>query len=217
MEWWKNIGLLRVGVIVVSLAIHSQADETNDLSHALAIWHEHLSGVTSVSSRFVQEKKMALFKEPLRMEGKMTADHAGHFAWEIFSPMRYKLLVNGDQISQWDEETGRVQVLSRRKNPVVDVIYEQMSAWMSGSISTLTNSYSARLISSKPMAFEFIPLESTAMRSYIQKIVLRLRDDKQYLSHIEIVDGSGDETSISFVDTQLNTTIDPAFWTNPRP
>ncbi|OGV41926.1 MAG: hypothetical protein A2X46_17895 [Lentisphaerae bacterium GWF2_57_35] len=207
-------------LIFTGLSVPSFSDgasDNTDLSRALAAWQENLRQVTSVSSRFVQEKKMALFRDTLRMEGRMTADHAGHFAWEVFSPMRYKLLVNGDQISQWDEETDRVQVLSRGKNPVVGAIYEQMSAWLSGSFTTLTNTYNARLLGSNPIAIEFSPLESSAMRSYIHTIVLRLRDDAQYLSRIEIVDASGDETSISFLDTQLNPVIDPAFWTRVRP
>ena len=207
---------LMLALILAALSDRSFSEEANDdtdLSRALTIWQEQLSQVTSVSSRFIQEKKMALFRDTLRMEGRLTADHTGHFAWEIFSPMRYKLLVNGDKISQWDEETGRVQVLSRGKNPIVGAIYEQMSAWLSGSFTSLTNTYAVRLLSSKPIAFEFAPLDTSAMHSYIRNIILRLRDDEKYLSRIEIVDGSGDETSISFLDTQLHTDIDPAFWT----
>ena len=204
-------------LLLLAAAFGSFAQETNELTRALAAWQDHLRGVTSVSSRFVQEKRMALFQEPLRLEGRMTADHTGRFAWEVTRPMRYKLLVNGDRITQWDEETDRVQVLSRGKNPVVGVVYEQMSAWLSGSIASLTNTYDARLLSEKPMAFEFAPKESSALGSFIQKIVLRLREDEQYLSRIELTDRSGDETIISFIDPQLNTDIPPEVWTSPQP
>jgi hypothetical protein len=198
-------------VICAPLTRSAVADD-DLLMDALTTWRSGLQQVSTIVSDFVQEKHMALFLNPLTIRGRLFITMDGRFAWETHEPVRYKLVVADGRIRQWDEETGRVQTISLRDNPVAEAIQAQMSVWFSGQYDQLADTYSVTLKSTDPVVFQFIPLDNAPAADYLKSVQVRLRSDGQYLDTVLITEPTGDSTSILFTNTVLNQTLPDAVW-----
>lgn len=189
------------------------ADSSADsLREALAVWQEGLQTVSTISSDFVQEKRLALFRDPLVIRGRLHLSTDGRFAWETHWPVRYKLVVAGGRVRQWDEETDRVQTISMRDNPAVSAIHAQMSVWFSGRFEELADAYAVELASAQPVVFVFKPNADTPAAEYLESVEVQLRPDGHYLDRVRILERSGDQTSISFLETVLNPDLPAETW-----
>ena len=97
-----------------------------DLESILGTLQEKMSAVKSIQTDFTQEKNLALFKQKLILKGKIFIQKPGKLSWRVFTPLRYSLVINGNNISQWDEDTNQVQSLSMAKNPSFKVAIEKI-------------------------------------------------------------------------------------------
>jgi len=200
------VGLARTPV---AAAAESAPDS---LQAALTVWREGLQTVTSIASDFVQEKRLALFRDPLVIRGRLHLSTDGRFAWETHWPVRYKLVVADGCVRQWDEETGRVQTISMRDNPAAAAIHAQMSVWFSGRFEEVADAYAVELASASPVVFVFTPIAGSPAADYLQSVEVQLRPDGRYLDRVRILERSGDHTAISFFATVLNPDLPEATW-----
>ncbi len=206
-------GLVAASLAVARSSFAAETDASADsLRAALAAWQEGLQQVSTISSDFTQEKRLALFRDPLAIQGRLFLSTDGRFAWETHSPVRYKLVVADGRIRQWDEESGRVQTISMRDNPAASTIHSQMSVWFSGRFEELADTYSVELIAEQPVVFRFRPILGTPAADYLQAVEVQLHPDGHYLNHVRIFERSGDQTFISFVHTVLNPDLPDATW-----
>lgn len=197
-------------------------EDTPAVPPALVAWSAELGKVATIASEFRQEKRMALFQDTLRIQGRLYISTNGQFAWETHWPVRYKMVVSDGRLRQWDEETGRVQTRSLRDNPAFAVIQEQMAAWFSGRYASLTNSYAVTLASEQPAAFLFTPRTNSPAANYLRSVEVWIRPDGQYLDKVRITERGGDLTDIVYTNTVLNQAIPDVAWdvrtlTGPNP
>ena len=136
------------------------------------------------------------------------------FAWHVERPFRSAMIIDGDVIKQWDEETNKTQEISLRKNPAFKAAVSQMQHWFSAQYSSLTNGYAIKLVSEDPVVLLFKPKTKDTGSDLFSEIEVSFRDDEKYLKSIAIKEVSGDSMTINFSDTTLNTEIDPKVW-NP--
>ncbi len=200
-----------VGLAIVPDGVAAESD-ADSLRAALDVWQEGLQSVVSVASDFAQEKRLALFRDPLSIRGRLYLSTDGRFAWETHWPVRSKLVVADGRIRQWDEETGRLQTISMRDNPAASAVHSQMSVWFSGRYEELAETYDVELVSDQPVVFLFRPVAGTPAADYLRTVEVQLRPDGRYLDQVRILERSGDQTSISFVDTVLNPVLPAAIW-----
>jgi len=208
-----NIGMRWLACIAAGGTLTSNLfAETSAKEEALATWQNGLQQVSTISSNFKQEKRLALFRSPLHIHGRLFLSDDGSFAWETHDPMRHKLVVHDGEIRQWDEETRRIHTISMRDNPVAATIHQQMSAWFSGRFSDLSDTYEVTLESEAPVSLLFTPLEGTPPAGYVTEVQLWLRPDGQYLDRVKIEEKEGDTTLITFTNTVINQTLPDSIW-----
>jgi len=181
----------------------------------LARLEEQFAGLRSVSSDFVQEKHLALFRDPVVLKGCMAICDDGAFAWHVREPLRYSMLMQGGRLRQWDGETDKIQEIAVRSNPVFQTVLTQLRRWFSGRFGDLRANYAVAIAGTNPLALRFTPRDAT--RKVIGGIVVVLRDDTRYIQRVTIEEASGDNTVITFTNTVLNGTIDASAWILPPP
>jgi outer membrane lipoprotein-sorting protein len=133
-------------------------------------------------------------------------------SWRVFTPMRYSLVINQDNITQWDQETNQVQSVSLAKNPSFQAAIDQMQSWFSGTYKKMQGDYQINLVAQSPLALEFIPKEQSMAANFIRRVTVTFQSDRQYLKKIEILEKSGDSTLLEFINPRLNQKIPPAAW-----
>ena len=168
--------------------------------------------VLTIQTEFIQDKHLALFKQKLTLKGKIFIQKPGMLSWRVFTPMRYSLVIKGNNISQWDEDTNQVQSVSLANNPSLQVAIQQMQNWFSGTYKTMQGDYYISLISQQPLKLEFIPKEKSVACNFIRRVSVLFQDDQQYIKEISILEKSGDSTLLEFINAQLNQEIYPKAW-----
>lgn len=162
------------------------------------------SDFKSLKTDFVQEKRMAMFKEKMVMKGRIYLQKPSRIAWHVDSPVRYSVLITDKLIRQWDEDSDKVQEISLAKNPIFQNVLNQMNVWFSGEYGTMLDTNTVKILKNDPLVMEFIPKEGNIAKKVIRNITITFRSDQKYLQQIRILENSGDVTTIRFSNTQLN-------------
>jgi outer membrane lipoprotein-sorting protein len=182
--------------------VYLYADDTAvEINAILTALQEKMSLVKTVQTDFIQEKNLALFKQKLILKGKIFIQKPGMLSWQVFTPLRYCLVISGSQISQWDQDSDQVQSVSLAKNPSLQVAIQQMQNWFSGSYKSMQGDYQINLISQQPLKLEFIPKEKSLPGNFIQQVTVLFQDDQQYIKEISILEKSNDRTLLTFINT----------------
>lgn len=171
-----------------------------------------LADVRSVRTQFVQEKRLALFKNPLITRGVILLEMPDKLLWRVETPIRYALLLDGRQAKQWDGETGKTQRIPLDGNPVFAAVTEQLRAWFGGRYTLLAHDYDIVRRSTKPAVFVFSPKEGTPPAKLLRTITVTFREDNRYIASIRIDETGGDVTTLTFDETTINTPIPPSEW-----
>jgi len=173
---------------------------------------EKISGVKTLETEFIQEKKFAVFNHAVVLQGKIFIQEPDLFAWHTDKPVHYIMVVKGDIIKQWDEDAGHVQSLSLSRNPTLLVAVNQMKVWFSGNYTSLLKDYEAVIIASKPIILEFTPKPSAAAFNIIKRARMVFQQDERYIERIDIEEKNQDATSLVFINTKINSPINPSAW-----
>lgn len=206
-------GRLRAGAAVLLgiLAVRTAA-AAEPIPEILGQMEKAMADVKTVKTRFVQEKKMALFNHPLITRGRIWVEPPAHLLWRIDSPMRYALAIDGQRARQWDEETGKTMSMSLDGNPVFSAVTEQLNAWFGGRYGMLAQDYDIAQQSISPAAFVFVPKPAAPSAKMLKAVTVVFREDARYIASIQIDDCGGDVTTLRFEDTELNVPLDPQVW-----
>jgi len=171
-----------------------------------------MSTVNSIETDFTQEKKLVIFNQPIISKGKIFVQKPQLLSWHVQLPVRYTLIIKGDVIKQWDEESGRIQQFSLSSNPGFSIAIKQMKAWFFGSYVSLLKDYTVKTISEDPVILEFVPNQSNPAFSLIKNVKVYFENDDRYLREIRIEEKSGDSTVLSFSSVKVNMPINSSAW-----
>lgn len=186
--------------------------QDKELEDVLTGIQDKMSKVGSISTGFVQEKNLAMFKQKVTLKGNIYIQKPGRLAWKVSSPIRYALVINDTDITQWDQDSNRVQSVSLNKNPSFQVAIQQMQNWFAGSYKSMEKDYHIKLIGQQPIELEFTPRENAVAANFIQKVTVLFQADGQYIKLITILEKTGDNTVLEFINAKLDQKIPAAAW-----
>lgn len=192
----------------------SQAPEKTrtDLNAVLSRLEKKMSGIRTLKTGFVQEKELAVFKQKVVLKGTIYIEKPARLAWHVNEPMKYIMVISQNVISQWDEDTNKVQKISLSKNPAFEAAIGQMREWFSGAYTPLLKEYEIMLLKENPASLKFTPRAATFAGNVIKSVTVDFRKDEQYINRIFIEEKSGDTTNLSFIDTHLNIPLEDSIW-----
>jgi len=183
-----------------------------DLYEVLHRLEDKTSEIRTLKTEFVQEKELAVFKKKIILKGMIFLQKPELFAWHIIEPLSYSMVIKGDILSQWDENTKKIQKISLSKNPAFQVAISQMKDWFSGKYTSMTEDYNIIILKRNPVSLKFIPKKNTIVSNVIESVTVIFRDDERYIHQIYIKEKSSNSTLLTFVNTQLNTPLEAAAW-----
>ena len=190
-----------------------EARETgSEVGDVLQRLEERMSGVRTLTADFVQEKYLIVLEEPLVLKGTIFMQKPDLFSWIVREPLRYSMVIQGEVVRQWDEDTRRVEKISLSKNPVFKMAIQQLRDWLSGAYKSMLGQYEVTVLDRSPISLEFVPRDTALVQGVIDRVTVEFDRDERYIWRIQIFEKQGDRTLITFVDTLLNAPIAPAAW-----
>ncbi len=140
--------------LACSLFLTSLSSNADDLDKVLKRLEASMGKVNSLSTGFVQEKDLAVFKKKLTLTGNIYMHKPDMFAWHLEDPIKFRMVINGKSMTQWDGESGKVQKVNLGKNPAFTAATKQMRQWFGGNYSSLTSEYIISIKSQGPVVLE---------------------------------------------------------------
>lgn len=166
----------------------------------------------TLKADFVQEKRLAVLEEPLVLKGSILMQKPDRFSWMVREPIRYSMVIHGELVEQWDEDTQRVERISLSENPVFRVAIQQMRDWLSGAYESMLGEYEVSVLDEEPTSLKFTPRDTALAKGVIESVTVVFDRDERYLRQIHILEKRGDSTLLTLVNTRLNAPIDPSAW-----
>ena len=184
----------------------SVAGETLASDHSAAIFSslERTAGaVRTLSSDFVQEKHLSMFKTVMTSKGRFYFSKPDLLRWELTAPVASGFVLKGDKGRRWHERTGRLENFQISQEPVMKLVSEQLFAWARADFQWLKKEYRISVLDESPVALRLEP-RSAATAGFLHHLLINFSADGRYVRSVELHEKDGDFTRIRFVNTAVN-------------
>jgi outer membrane lipoprotein-sorting protein len=181
----------------------------------LAHLQKQLTTVDTLQADFIQEKHLAMLKHTLTIKGKLAMIKPNKVMFNVSEPSKYVIRVDGEEITQWDEDTNKVQVMHVGNDPTFKNITEQIQAWFLGDYKVLEKSYDVYLLSEKPLSLRFVPQPGGMISKLVKNIEVTFGEDELHLDQLVVNETSGDSTTLKYSNTRLNEPVAKETWEIP--
>ncbi len=175
-------------------------------SALLSRLEQSAGGVKSLSSDFIQEKHLSMFKTVLTSKGRFYYSRPDLLRWELTSPVASGFVLKGDKGRRWNERSGRSDSFVISQEPVMKLVSEQLFAWAKADFVWLRKEYRINVLEESPVVLRLEPL-SSATAGFLSHLLISFSPDGRYVRAVEIREKDGDFTRIRFVNTAVNKTL----------
>ncbi len=181
----------------------------------LAHLQKQLSTVDTMEADFIQQKHLSMLKHTLTIKGRFAMAKPNKVIWIVNEPNKYAIRVNGDEITQWDEDTNKVQVLHVGGDPTFQAITQQIQAWFLGDYKVLEKSYDVLLLNDQPLSLRFVPQPGGMVSKLVKNIEITFGKDEMQIDTMVVNETSGDSTTLKYSNVRLNQPIQKETWEIP--
>lgn len=160
--------------------------------------------ISSIQTDFTQKKSMAFLENDVVSKGRMLLNAEGNLKWQYTEPNKYSIIFKNDRIYINDNGTKTTPNVDQR-------LFKKISGLISSSIK-------GDVFNDTEFTYEYFKKGSDvlvkmtskdkALAKYIQKIELTFPKNEALVSHVKLIEPSGDFTVISFTNRKLNAVID---------
>jgi len=164
----------------------------------------------SIKSDFVQEKELSMLSEKIISKGKFYFRKENAVRMEYTEPFQYLMIINGSKI--YIKDSQKENKISAKSNKLFEQINQVMMECVNGS--ALTNSdFTVRVFESNHLYLAELSPVNRNLKSLFKNINLLIGKKDFAVTRIEMHEPSGDNTTIDFVNRELNTNLSDALFT----
>lgn len=203
----KQISIVLIFLFLMSGAF-AQTDFRKATEQEKLSFTEKLSKSTSafntLTSNFIQNKTISILDETVQSEGRVYFKKQDQLCWQYLKPYSYKFVINGDKILV---ENGKDRnIMDANSNKLFGEIKKMILSTMNGKSDQLKDFEQSYLINNQFILISLLA-KSKEMKSMMREVKLYFEKSSCIIDKIEIVEESGDATTIQLKDKQINTTI----------
>jgi len=166
-----------------------------------AAFMEANQSMQSFESDFRQSKELSFMNKPLTSTGKFYYQKNDRLRWEYIDPIKYVMLINGEQVRI--KEDGKVKNYSSAVNEIFKTVKEVILGCISGDILQNPDYKTSYLESENLYQVKLIPVKKD-LQGFMKEVNVFIDKKQKRLSHLVLMDGSGDLTTIEFTTPKVN-------------
>lgn len=152
----------------------------------------------SVAATFEQEKRLALFKEPLRSKGQILFTTPDHLRWEFTSPFRSVMVVSGDRVAKFErQEEGWRKLEQGRQAEAILVVMDHIRSWFRGQFDPTGKEFEVQ-VAREPRAMIVMRPTDPLLARNLREVELTLAKGNTHVERVTIREKSGDSTVMNF-------------------
>lgn len=174
--------------------------------------HRNMQQMNTFSAQFTQIKKFNILSKPLLMKGRLFIQRTPFkLAWHIETPLRCSVIMDMEELRQWNEDSDDIQVIRMADNPVLKTVSDSYRTMLTGDFSSFNTTCKLELDKTTRI-LSLTPLPGSQMRQFIKMIQFHFAETYQYLNQIEIVEVNNNSTSINFNNASVNKALPDNAW-----
>lgn len=173
-----------------------------DLSGLLDRLERAMAGVNTVQADFVQEKTLAMLREPLRAEGRLCYAAPDRLRWEYTAPEAQGFSMRGSAGRRWDP-AGDLRDVDLARDPVLGPLAGELLAWVKFDLDHIRSAYEVEVLAEDPPVLRLRP-HAPQLGRVLERLDLAFAPDLRSVLRVEYREPDGDATSITFHDTVLD-------------
>lgn len=184
---------------------------------SLAQISQALSQVQTVFARFVQERHLSLFDEPLRSEGFLCFQKPGRLRWETTAPYHSILVSDGSGVAQFEWTDEHWKKLELGLGDALQNVVSQIAGVMDGQYTSDRHSYATTVTNrADEIVITLVPQNET-MRKMMAAIEVHLAADLKGTRRVVLRENGGDYTDIRFSQLVANVDLPPKTFDRSAP
>lgn len=193
-------------IVALGLSVTAQTSLTEAQSQQLmATLTEAAASMQTMQCRFVQEKTSAMLTEPSVSEGTMHFVSPDRLRWEYLTPFPFALVVNGEHIFKVTD--GKSEVLEGNAGRMYQGIVNIVMGSASGQKLFDPTVFDVVLTDDDTFWKAEMTPKRRDMKRMFSQMIFCFDKDTQCISRVQLVESSGDLTTIRFEDIRLNESI----------
>ncbi len=192
---------LQITVICLILALVDRSAHAEDTS--LTTFQSAAARISSIQADFVQEKQLAILKQPLISLGRFRFRDPDRFRWEYESPVQSVMLMNPTGITRYIFDQDHYVKDAGMRLQGVQVVLQQMIGWLRGRFD---DDADFAIDCPQPDQIVLTPRQ-TGMAKMITRIELTLSATPGVIDHVSIYEDQTNYTVIRFRNVRLNVDI----------
>jgi outer membrane lipoprotein carrier protein len=167
--------------------------------------------IKSISADFIQEKHLRILAKPIVSQGRLYFKAPWSIRWEYLSPAKTLTLMNkhGALVYIWSEKKW---VMDKTQSATRGIVMNEINNWFTGRFqenSAFTHVYKQ----GQPPSVILTPKKN--MKNFISQIVLKLSKTTGMVEQVEIMEGQGNNSKITFKNKKLNVDLPDSLFEKP--
>jgi outer membrane lipoprotein-sorting protein len=206
----KILLLLAISISVLSVqAQHAGYTAVTDLTKFKAAFMEAAQKTTTIKSDFIQDKNMSMLAEKITSKGKFWFKKNNQVRMEYTDPFQYLMIINQDKV--YIKDGAKENTISTKSNKLFQQINKITVDCVQGT--ALNNpDFATKVFENKGSYLVELTPVSKNLKDYFSTINIII-DKKDYsVASIEMNESSGDNTTIKFVNKEMNTILPDALF-----
>jgi outer membrane lipoprotein-sorting protein len=168
-----------------------------------------MAGADSVFTRFVQERHLSLFTEPLRSEGFLCFQKPGHIRWETVAPYKSILISDGGGVAQFEWVDEKWKKLDLGLADALQNVVSQIAGVMEGRYTGDRSGYSVSVTNSAAGPVITLVPQNEMVRKMMAAIEVHLAADLKSTRRVVLRETGGDYTDIRFSEQAVGLVLPP--------
>ena len=163
----------------------------------------------SIKSDFVQEKNLSMLSEKIISKGKFWFKKDNRVRMEYNHPFQYLMIINNDKVFVKDAQ--KENKVSTRSNKLFQQINKVMVDCVQGTAFSNTD-FKTRVFEGKSSYLVEMTPSAKGLKELFKTITVYVDKKDFTVNNLEMLELSGDHTTIRFINKELNTNLADALF-----
>lgn len=166
--------------------------------------------MNTMQGDFIQVKELSFMDDKVTSEGKMYFKKTNKIRWEYTKPYKYVFSMDGQNVRMTSgDKTNKVPV---RSSKMFGEISKVMAGGVSGSGLVDSPDFDAQFMEGKDDYKIVLTPKKKEMREMFSSVQLFVGKSDNRIRSVELTEKSGDKTTITLKNVQVNTTVDDSLF-----
>jgi len=198
-------------LLLAPTMLHGQTGFTpcKDVATFKKQYAEASKKLATLRSTFVQEKSISMLKNKLVSHGEFCFKKKDKLRMEFTKPYSYLFILNGDKVFISDNQ--KQSEASTSSNKLFKKISQITISSVSGDILS-SKEFTCQILESNSQYLLKLSPTSNEIKDFFRQFLIFISKNDHLVEKIEMAETSGDNTTITFKDKQVNIPLSDALF-----